>query len=334
MGDALFCPNCGTRQEGSPKFCFACGADLSAIVAKRSGAQSEAPVPAAPTAPLPLPAAPQSAPVAPQPVAPAHAVAPPPPAPAAAPAAPPSWSVPSNQRQYQGPAPIAGQPAGTGPQPRSFATARPTGITILAVLEVIGGVLGLWGGKLILDVVDARNYYFGDGGTYQLFGLASIAGAICAFVLAWGLWELRPWAWMLGVALCLATGAINLLVALVVNGNDTIFSSALNVGIDAAILYYLNLNSTRAIFGRPPTTMLQPAPGSGIPGSAMPPAPGAGPMPPAFSPTPPPPPPAGAQAAPPWAQPPVPGPAQTPPPPWAQPNPPRPPSPPGSGPVE
>ncbi len=35
-------------------------------------------------------------------------------------------------------------------------------------------------------------------------------------------------------------------------------SAAINIGVDAAVLYYLNLNSIRALFGRPPTPLLQP----------------------------------------------------------------------------
>ena len=34
-------------------------------------------------------------------------------------------------------------------------------------------------------------------------------------------------------------------------------SAAINIGVSAAVAYYLNLNEIRAIFGRPPGTYLQ-----------------------------------------------------------------------------
>jgi hypothetical protein len=256
MGGVMFCPNCGTRQEGQPRFCFSCGHDLSAAIAARASVPDQQPAP-----PPPGPAAtpPAMAAAAPQP--PALPAAPPvsvaPPA-----VAPPAWSVPANQPQFQAPNPYAapgyGGPGYAAPASGHAGTfgARPTGIAILAILEVVGGVLGLWAAKLLFDVVDVRNYYYGDGGTYQLIAFASIAGAAAGFVLAYGLWQLRPWAWLLGCGLCIASAAIYVL-ALVNNGNGSAGSAVINIGIDAAVLYYLNTNGVRAVFGRPPTTFLQ-----------------------------------------------------------------------------
>ena len=263
MGDAMFCPNCGTRQEGLPKFCFACGQDLAAIVAKRGSAVT--PAPSAPAAPGPADA-PTPVFLAPPPVAP-HPVAPPPPP------APPAWSVPSNQTQFQAPSPYpmpGGHPGYVAPGHAGTFGARPTGIAIIAILEVVGGVLGLWGALVLFGAHDLEYYYgYGDSTNYQLLALVSAAGAAAAFALAWGLWELRPWAWMLGVGLCIVSAAVYLLIAFVVHG-DTLVSAAINVGVDAAVLYYLNLNSIRAIFGRPPTTLLQPQPAQGSQGPQPP----------------------------------------------------------------
>jgi hypothetical protein len=130
------------------------------------------------------------------------------------------------------------------------------GIAILAVLEVVGAVLGLVAAKALFDYADAANYYLGaDAGTnYQFVGLLSALGAIGALVLSYGLWVTRPWAWPLGCGLCAVTVGFALLS--LANHGDAV-SAAINIGVSAVVLYYLNRNDIRAIFGRPPGTYLQ-----------------------------------------------------------------------------
>lgn len=249
MSEVLFCPNCGSRQAAQARFCFACGQDLmSSVPAGTVEPDQPAAPPPPPVAPSPAPVAPPVAPVAP-PVAAAAPNLPP------APVAPPAWSIPKDEPQFL-PAGAYGVPAAGGHfavKPGVGAT-RPTGIAVLAILEIAGGVLGLWAAKVLFDVADFRNYWYADGGSYQFLGLASAAGAIAAFVLAWGLWSVRPWAWMLGCALCIVTAAFAVL-GLFGGGNAA--SEVISIGVSAAILYYLNTNGVRALFGRPPTTFMQ-----------------------------------------------------------------------------
>lgn len=167
---------------------------------------------------------------------------------------PPPWSLPptppggGGQNRYGGP--TAGYNVGGAPG----AAARPTGIAILAILEVAGGLLGLIAAKALFDYADLHNYLYGSGGqTAQFLGLASAAGAIAAFILAWGLWSVRPWAWLLGCALSVISAAFAILS--LVGGGEAV-SAMINVGVDAAVLYYLNTNEIRALFGRPPSTFM------------------------------------------------------------------------------
>src|SRR5437016_2536069 len=58
---------------------------------------------------------------------------------------------------------------------------RPLGITILAVLVAVYGILGLIGGVVVL-------------GTSLSVGIIALILGVLELVLAWGLWTLQRWA--------------------------------------------------------------------------------------------------------------------------------------------
>ena len=60
--------------------------------------------------------------------------------------------------------------------------------------------------------------------------------------------NVKPWAWALGVAV--AGFGIVVSILQIVLGGSSIFSQAISVVIDAAILYYLNQPTIKALFGR------------------------------------------------------------------------------------
>ena len=152
----------------------------------------------------------------------------PPPA-APAPAAPPA---------------AAPAPASTtwSPPAATTAGARPTGITILAILAAVGGVLGLFGGFVVLF---AGTVLFGALG--GLLGLAYLAYAALLVAFAYGAWTLKPWAWPLGVAVA-AFGII--LGVLFIVGGSSIANQIVGIAVDAGILYYLNQPGIKSLFGR------------------------------------------------------------------------------------
>ena len=161
------------------------------------------------------------------PTPPASPPAPDPAAPAAPPAAPPA----SNSNIWTPPA--SGAPA---------AAARPTGITILAILAGIGGVLGLLGGFALFL---GGTVLFGAAGA--LFGLAALALAALSLAFSWGAWTLQPWAWPLGVVL--AAGSIIYALVLILGGSS-IISQAITIILYGAVLYYLNQPGIKSLFGR------------------------------------------------------------------------------------
>jgi hypothetical protein len=158
------------------------------------------------------------------------------------PAAPPPAPPPAPD-----PAPAsAPPPSTTWTPPASAATAagaRPTGITILAVLSAIGGVLGLFGGFVVLGLGATIL-----GGAGVILALALLALAALSIALAWGFWTLQPWAWPLGVVL----QAANIILAIVqfLTADTSIVSTIISVGIAGAILYYLNQPTIKSLFGR------------------------------------------------------------------------------------
>jgi len=157
---------------------------------------------------------------------------------AADPAPPPSTTTTTT------PASSAPAPASTtwSPPAATAAGARPTGITILAVLAAIGGVLGLFGGFIVLF---GGTILFGALG--GLLGLAALAYAGLLVAFAYGAWTLKPWAWPLGVAVAIF-GIVMSIVYII--GGSSIFSQALSIVVDGVILYYLNQPSIKSLFGR------------------------------------------------------------------------------------
>ena len=105
----------------------------------------------------------------------------------------------------RGPAPAG--PAASGPRAHAGAprpaAARPTGITILAVLAAIGGVFGLLGGFGVLFVGGDR--LVRRRGASSACARSRYAALLIAF--AWGAWTLKPWAWPLGVAVADASAS-------------------------------------------------------------------------------------------------------------------------------
>ena len=56
---------------------------------------------------------------------------------------------------------------------------RPLGITIIAIIVAIHGILGIIGGILLLGTIP---------------GVIALILGILELILAWGLWTLQPWA--------------------------------------------------------------------------------------------------------------------------------------------
>jgi hypothetical protein len=140
-------------------------------------------------------------------------------------------------------------PPPPGPTPAPT-TARPMGITILAVLSAIGGVLTILGGIALIGLGGVAGASSGSAALFgmgAIFGLLLLASGIASLAFAYGAWTLQPWAWTLGVALQIISLALSLLT--IVGGGD-IAGQIISIAIAGIILYYLMQPNIKAAFGR------------------------------------------------------------------------------------
>jgi len=179
----------------------------------------------------------------------------------AAPVQPPAQYAPQYAPQFTPPplpymppsyAPTGGYNA-AGPVPN--AAARPTGITILAVAELVTAVITL------LVAIDLLRWAYSDF-YYDDFKWAVIDGALglvygaislTAFSVARGIWFVQPWAWKKAGIVSLSL--LGIVVASVLAWGPTGLDLFGVVG-QTSILAYLSMSSVRVLFGRSPTTLL------------------------------------------------------------------------------
>ncbi|MDE3228852.1 MAG: hypothetical protein KGO05_03135 [Chloroflexota bacterium] len=130
------------------------------------------------------------------------------------------------------------------------------GVILIAWLAIISGIIGaLVGGFAalaggVLDINAPANQFSAEGVgglALILIGLTFAIIGIAQVILGVGLWQMRGWAWTLGVLL----ESITLLGAI-----GGIFTGALTAGslitavISGAILFYLLSPRVRKLFGR------------------------------------------------------------------------------------
>ncbi|HEX2141080.1 MAG TPA: hypothetical protein VHK28_02230 [Candidatus Limnocylindria bacterium] len=124
---------------------------------------------------------------------------------------------------------------------------RPTGITILAVLAAIGGILGLFAALAALGIGAAVGAS-GLGGLVLIVGLIALAYAVLSLAVAYGFWTLQPWAWPLGVAVQVL-GIIQALGQFTSDQTNFV-SLVISLAISGFILWYLFQPHVKAAFGR------------------------------------------------------------------------------------
>lgn len=103
---------------------------------------------------------------------------------------------------------------------------RPTGVQILAVLEILGGVIGIVVG---LSVGSS-------------FGMGTLLIGLVNFVIGWGLWELKKWAYQVALILAILGFIGALILSIILIGIPLLI-------IQAIILYYLTRPVIKDVFG-------------------------------------------------------------------------------------
>ena len=151
---------------------------------------------------------------------------------------------------------------------QSSSTSRPLGVTILAILNIISGIIMLVGGigavtgGAMLPMMypgtlsgvnvpgAAANNLSGIstsvlGGGLIAVGAVLIALGIFSFVVAWGLLKGRGWAWTATVVLAIINIIVN---AISLAGGN--FAGIVNIIISGIVLYYLYRPHVKTFFGK------------------------------------------------------------------------------------
>jgi len=125
---------------------------------------------------------------------------------------------------------------------------RPTGVTILAILAFVGGILSILGALTLLGL-GGFLAGAGFGGLAVFFGIYALVWGALALWIGWGFWQLRPSAWRWGIIL-MVIGAVITIIQVPLGYSGGIASAAISVAIDLAVIYYLTTPAVRAAFGQ------------------------------------------------------------------------------------
>jgi uncharacterized membrane protein (DUF2068 family) len=124
----------------------------------------------------------------------------------------------------------------TGVQIMESQKHRPLGVTIIAILTAIGGIVFLASGAVLLIV-----------------GICIIllALGIAYFVMAYGLWIGKRWAWT--ITLILSVIGIIVAIASIVAGN---VGAIISIIIHGVVIYYLYRPNVKAYFGKQSSSLI------------------------------------------------------------------------------
>jgi lysylphosphatidylglycerol synthetase-like protein (DUF2156 family) len=132
---------------------------------------------------------------------------------------------------------------------------RPTGVSIIAILDLISGTLFFLLGVFVVAVSGTSTTFNQVYGSYP--GYASISGygvvlggflavgGLLAIFVGYGIWTGKDWAWTLAVVLY-ALGLVFSLFAVAIGT----YSGLVGLIVEALFLWYLWRPNVRSYFGR------------------------------------------------------------------------------------
>jgi uncharacterized membrane protein (DUF2068 family) len=124
---------------------------------------------------------------------------------------------------------------------------RPLGVTIIAILAFINGLLGLClPGLVIIGGGIGALFTGGLGLIVVCGGLLLAAGPLVWLLVSYGAWNLRPWAWWAGMV---ATGITVVGVVVNIINGVGILQAVASAPLSLVIFIYLLLPDIRRVFG-------------------------------------------------------------------------------------
>jgi hypothetical protein len=132
-------------------------------------------------------------------------------------------------------------------------TRKPGGLLGLSITEIVIGIVGLLVGVSLFFSADYRfsENEMGVGNLDLAMGVVYVLASLATFVVAWGLWALRRWAWL--AALLLTVLFLGLVIFSMVFWEVT-YLDLFGVSVYSSVLGSLCLGSTRRLFRRPATS--------------------------------------------------------------------------------
>lgn len=123
---------------------------------------------------------------------------------------------------------------------------RPTGVTIIAVLAFISGLLGLCGALPVFGISLIAGIFVPlVGAVGAVIGLLLAASPLLMLIFSYGAWNLRSWAWWLGIV---AAGASVLSALIAVFGSGNLAAIATHGLLPIIVLLYLLVPDVRKAF--------------------------------------------------------------------------------------
>lgn len=122
---------------------------------------------------------------------------------------------------------------------------RPLGVTIIAILIVISGILILLVGAGLVAIGPIIGLVF------LVFGAISLAVGIAYLVMAYGLLKGKGWAWTIST-IVLIIGIILELISIprTIASGSSLSGDIISIAISVFILYYLYRPHVKSYFGR------------------------------------------------------------------------------------
>ena len=137
----------------------------------------------------------------------------------------------------------------------SSSNSKPTGVDLLVILAMIGGIIDILGAALFLVVTSVSLSWLGIlvgprivQPVFLILSALSFLFLFCgvtSFFLAYGLWKGRGWAW----AWALTSAIIGLAASIMALG---VGIGLIGVASNALIIYYLTRTEVKVFFGKAP----------------------------------------------------------------------------------
>jgi hypothetical protein len=128
---------------------------------------------------------------------------------------------------------------------------RPTGITVIAILMIIGGIILLFTGIAPLSIgtlisIDSDSSTTQLGLLIAIGGLVLVALGIASFIVSWGLLKGKGWART--ITLIISIIAIIFAIVTLISSEDLIH--IIEIIIYGIIIYYLYTKKVKLFFGK------------------------------------------------------------------------------------